>query len=328
MKIYFAYRDGYRSNHRHLRAFEAASVRDWFVQNWPKLCDEDAVEDFLGAYPYGFPINDLDGSEVAAPRTLKELRHKLEHHVYCEKVLTSKHCVQVLTDDDEIDLAWYVFDEEYAAANADKLSLWFHPELPTEYSAEPYRGDFNSHKIPLGTTESGAQEVSTYFMATTIGGGGHLSDGQPGAAHIEGVAVPGLLDFLRRSDAIGASDDAPDGAYEVRIVQQLCKLFPDADQEQVFTELAEAGASQLGDGGDEGSSPLTLTQVREAQARGRGGNPENPDAPRVCSSEHLIEVCAYYGNHFDYLVIFDSYWLNAHRDLASSLAHFCSTWRI
>lgn len=336
MKIYFAYRSGYIPNHRHLRVFEADSVLDWFVQNWPVLSErpdqeehseseeEGALALFLGEQPYGLPLSDVadEGEKparIAAPRNLKELKEKVESFAYCGEVLVAKNCVQVLTDDDEIELAWYVFDEEYARANAAKVAIWLHADLPlqAEGALEPQK-PLKSKKI----LPAGAGRGRVYWMASAIHDSLNLDDLE-GAFCIEGVTLPGLLDHLRHSDTVSMRSEALCGLPDIRLFQRLCKLLPSLDQEQLFAQWSRCPGTKLDTVAPEDISNLTLEDVRRIQDPEAGS-----DSSRIICGENLVEVITDNGGFYDYLVLFDDVWLAANPQLGHSLARFCSTWKI
>lgn len=326
MKITFAYRSGYVPNNRHLREFEAESVLSWFVQNWPVLSApsnseqaSEALQTLLGVRPYGLPVSDHDDeTPVAAPRSLKELTEKLEAFTYNNEVLVSKHCAQVLTDDDEIELAWYVFDEEYAQQNAAKISIWQHPDLPLQFGDASHQEALKSKKVLPAGTERG----QLYWMSSAIHDSMNLEDLE-GAYRFEGVRLPELLDYLRDSATISARGDEGYGLADLRLVQRLCKLFPAHDQQQIFEELANCQTVKLDAVASEDIAGLSLEEVRQMQASGA-----TPDSARVVCGEHLVEVITQDSEVHDYLVLFDDLWLAANPELGQSLIRFCSTWKI
>ncbi len=321
MKIYFAYRSGYIYNNRHVRTFEAASVLDWFVGNWELLCSQEAkaIENFLGAHPYGLPVtNYQEQKSVEAPRNLRDLKDKLENFVYSNQVLVKKNCVQVFTDDDEIELAWYVFDEIYAAQNPENLSLWLYDDLPTEFVAEPDTEILPAKIVPL----HGAARGHTYYLSSMIYDSSHLSDLE-GAYLIEGVSVPDLVDFLRTHELATTTNRLSYGLHEIRFLQQLCKILPNSDQEQIFNELARFPSTSLDEIPNEEIANLTPEQIKASQMTDSATHLSQANL-----SEHFVELWSCNGDFFSYLVIFDDFWLHKNRDLGRSLNRFCKTWKI
>lgn len=216
MKIYFAYRSGYIPNNRHFRVFEADSIFDWFLKNWASLSDETdgAVTNLLGIRPYGFPISDYETEKpVPSPTDLEDLKAKIESFIYSNEVIVSESCVQVFTDDDEIELAWYLFDEKFAAENPDKVSIWFYDVLPTNFASEISPAMLEGKTVdPKAIGRS-----NTYYMSSSIYDSSHIEDLQ-GVYRFEGLRLPELTEYLRKNDSINVENDDLYGSDEIRLL--------------------------------------------------------------------------------------------------------------
>lgn len=318
MKIYFAYRSGYLPNNRYFKTFEADSIFDWFLKNWATLSDETegAVKNLLGVRPYGFPVSDYQTEKpVPAPRDLEDLKEKIESFVYSNEVIVSENCVQVFTDDDEIELAWYVFDEKFAAENPGKVSVWFNDVLPTkiadELSAENLKG---KTIIPKA-----AGQGSTYYLSSSIYDSSHIEDLE-GSYRFEGVSLPELAEYLRKSSSLDVGEDSLYGLDEIRLLQMFAKLFSDKSQKEIFEEInLHSFNGLLYQFKFEEISPEMLEKIKIREANSKH---------TLNYSEHLIEISNEIGEFYNYTILFDDYWLKENADLGKSLAAFCSDWKI
>jgi len=223
MKIYFTYRSAYIPNSRHVKVFEGNSVLSWFQQNWDLLSGEnDEDKKLLGTYVYGFPISNYkDGLKVPAPETISELKDKISKYVYSNEVLADEHCLQVFTDDDEIQLVWQVFDEDFAKANMDKVSLWLAEDLPTDFAPVPnekIKG--KATKIKPKANKSG----TTYFLLANIYDSDNLADA--GAYKIEGLRIPDLPEYFRTT-VMKCQWEEELYHTALQFIQRLFQLFPD-----------------------------------------------------------------------------------------------------
>ncbi|MBS1796595.1 MAG: hypothetical protein JSS81_22370 [Acidobacteria bacterium] len=323
MKIYFAYRSGYIPNNRHLKVFEAASVLDWFRENWDALAGENlnTVRDFLGVRPYGLPFYDYQTQKpVAPPESLKGLKSKIRSFAYTNEVKVAKDCVKVFTDDDEIELAWFVFDEDYAAKNMDRIAVWLRDSLPLDFGDEPAAEKLKSRSI----RPKGGGAGTTYILSSVIYDSSNLDDLE-GPSRIEGVAVPGLLDYFRENDPVTGQNMGFYALDEIRFIQQLCRIFPDFDQRRIFETLAKYPFSEIFDFikrkeiTEMTREDLEKYEIRETAAA----------KASVVSSPHLVEITVpTCGVFFNYTVIFDDYWLAENPTVGKSLAAFCSRWSI
>src|SRR5262245_16780475 len=70
------------------------------------------------------------------PATVEQLRDYFDAP-YQEALVFDPHCVQVLTDDDDIMMAYYLFDGHFLARHADRAAFLLQGfDLPAEAAAE------------------------------------------------------------------------------------------------------------------------------------------------------------------------------------------------
>src|SRR5438105_5009246 len=121
MAVYFVYRSHYDDPAgKRLKRFEDATVLDWFRTHWDQLARadgaRDAVKELLGFFVYGFGSLFAAAAEqdLPAPETDEDLEDYLHEHLYSEgPILYRPNLLTVQTDDDELEVAYYVFDGEY-----------------------------------------------------------------------------------------------------------------------------------------------------------------------------------------------------------------------
>lgn len=301
--IYFAYRSAMLPSQRHIKVFDADNVLDFFVKNWQALTDEDSAKALLGIDVYGFPVSDYESDEpVAAPQDFNELKWVIEQYVYCNEVLGDNHCLQVLTDDDEIELAWYVFSDDYKNANMDKVALWFYDELPTA--------------LPAGTTDTNSQlpnnldkiaigqdsDKCTFLLACTIYDSGNFESIV--CKELTGVHLSELPKALSVLPDLSPKDN---GYYDngTDVVQAL-QYFAKQGVDDIFTEFA---------------------RYRLEEWQGNTG--EMSEGHAVHRDTHCMEIWvnSFY-DYCNYYVLFDDVWARAYPDLAKSLLRFGTTWEI
>src|SRR5262249_16741833 len=109
--VYFVERSFYeRSNGHTLSRVEADTVLGCFQSLWGREPDPNLGVPFLA---HVLEISTRDG--LPMPQTMAELAERAQDCVYEAEVVLDEHSLQVLTDDDEIEMASHVFDDHYRA---------------------------------------------------------------------------------------------------------------------------------------------------------------------------------------------------------------------
>lgn len=336
MKIYFAYRTGYHSNHRYLKEFESNSILEFFQTHWQTFINNESYEDLFGIDVYGFPIHqyqeEVDEFVIPPkPTTLDELKERLEKGVYCNDIIVGEHCVQVLTDDDEIELAWYVFDETYKNANMDKLALWFYDKLPSTISENTqtisyqelapkltHQGDYFGEDEPVKavqTCQLGSDDCESYFVSSAIYDSSNLEDTQ--AIQLKGTNLNGLIGYLKSYDfdAIKDYDYLPYGFLELYISKSIANDFKTNELNSVI---------------DLFNKYIGILQESEFDDIDWQEIDENDEVEKsfVNVNEHIAEFGIYDRFCYHYYVLFDDKWAGNYPQLAKSIVHFGRTWEI
>src|SRR5262249_34346757 len=125
ISVYFVYRSHYEGpSGKHDRRLEGDSILRWFRAAWERAKQAEDASEWVGAElgcsVYGFETIFVAARErsLPPPKSDRELKTYLTEHLYVEgEILYKPHALQVLTDDDEIELAYYFFDDHFLERN-------------------------------------------------------------------------------------------------------------------------------------------------------------------------------------------------------------------
>jgi uncharacterized protein (TIGR02996 family) len=203
MAVYFACRSPYvPPGGKYLKRFEDVNVLDWFRARWHRLAGTDAdevsesVEQELGCPLYSFHCLFLAVAEqgLALPSSPSELRADLADNVYINDILCdSVHLLQVGTDDDEVGLSYYFFDDHFLARNRKRAAFLLQGDwrLPGGCGA----GNFRPREPTLLGRPKGHGQGKTWLV--DLDHVGDLDDLVP-AYRLEGIRLPELAKYLAR----------------------------------------------------------------------------------------------------------------------------------
>lgn len=306
MKIYFAYRSVYIPNNRFIKEFEADSILDFFQKNWAILHSDD-YDKLLGTKVYGFPMFDEGNTgidtQLVLPTGIRDLVKKLSNNVYHVDIRGNENCIEVLTDDDEVELAWYVFTEKFKQENWHKLAVWFCEDLPTkiyQYDQEFLTNYEDAYVFKLGKDI----DKSTYLIANTIYDGANLSDIRE--IRIIGTDLPNLIKTLKNYEF---KEDIGYGFDVLKLLQHIALSNNSLDDQVIFSEFVKFNLAELN---------FEKWQINNKPIR------EN-DKSSLKVSDHLIEMSVNdVGEFYNYYVLFDNIWASNHPELAESLIYFGS----
>src|SRR6266542_3411355 len=149
MAVYFVYRSHYEGPAlKHLKRFSDATVLDWFRNRWTGIADRQEANAWvtreMGCRVYGFGslFDAIAEHDLPVPRTPRQLQDTLEQHLYAEgEILCTPHAIQVLTDDDELQMAYYFFDDHFLARHGDRAAFLLHEgwRLPAGQTDSTFR---------------------------------------------------------------------------------------------------------------------------------------------------------------------------------------------
>jgi|GEM_PF-1774112 len=336
MKLYFAYRTGYEPNLRYIKEFESDSIFDWFISNWETLTNDNYSE-LLGTIVYGFPIRvepkakpkpkkqsffdkifgkkqtvePIDNTEIEKPKNFEELLEFLINGLYSNEIEGNQHCIKVATDDDEIELAYFVFDDLYKTKNEEKLAIWFNPELPTKFGTVGKELKTNFPKISV----KGNSEGCTYFLSSPIYDGSNLEDMT--VIKIDGVRVDGIINYLKNNEL----EEIEGVLYpidELNYIKKIANELKTGDLRTILDVFAKYPITELQ---DIEVNEQSLNEIKEKDFNNL------PEKSIVNISEHLVEISVNSIEIFyNYYMIFDDLWIEKNEVLAESISYFGSNW--
>lgn len=337
MKIYFAYRTAYKSNLRYIKEFKANSIYDWFIENWETL-NSDEYSKLLGTDVYGFPI-DIEVEKIEEkkqsffsklfgkkdegantnnlsskkPENFQNLLKSLEKGLYINEITGDENCIKVATDDDEIELGWFIFTEEYKNKNKEKVEIWFNDILPTSFGTN---GIKLSEEIPI-LDSKGTNEGYTYFLSSPIYDGSNLEDMT--VIKIEGVRLNNLLDFLKNNE-INEVEDILYSIDELNYIKYIENQLNRNDLKTVLETFANYPITELQ---DIEIQEHTLSEIKRMELN------NIPEKSMIIINEHSAEISVNSIEIFyNYFLFFDDLWIEKNETLAKSLLYFGENWDV
>jgi len=229
--VYFVYRCHYQGpTEKHLRRFEDATVLDWFRNHWQPIADYGAArqhaEQLLGCHVYSFGTLFVDIAEQnwAPPESATRLGEYLEHALYGSLGLScSEHVVQVGTDDDELEMALYIFDDHFLKEHGKLAAFLLHEDwkLPGGHRQGRFRPAEECEELESAASGKGA----IYLAFLAFYDSANLADIESGY-RLKGVRLPELGRFLATLEP----DDVNDWTGEMQElfmgVQQSLSCVP------------------------------------------------------------------------------------------------------
>jgi uncharacterized protein (TIGR02996 family) len=202
MSVYFTYRrHNLGPSGKYTKRFDEDTVFDWFRNNWRYVPEDSNWEEETFGCPHIYGLDSLFSAigehSLPPPDNSVELTRYLRRHLYVEgQMLTSlPHCLQVLTNDDELDLAYYFYDDYYLKIYSWQAAYLLHDDwkLPANWGG----GGFRATEPTTLLKPEGRGEGTTYLALSTCWEGGNLSSPDPMQAfRIKGVRLPELGRFL------------------------------------------------------------------------------------------------------------------------------------
>lgn len=339
--IWFVYRSHYEGTlSKRVRRLRAGSILEWFRE---KLGDArraadppEAVFNEIGGYVYGFGtvFEAVKEHDLRTPKSTAALEKLLHEHLYVEggpeNILLDDHTLRVLTDDDEVSLAYFFFDDEAVKKYPDRVAylLLEDPRLPDGHAVGPFAPPRALPELLPKGDGAGA----TYACLFTFYDG----DSMPGTAAVfPGVRLPELAPHMRR--VVPLSRPTSWSAHWLDtwpIELRLLRAMLDPSEHRLAPALARCAAYPLIAVGG-GSNPSRLGVGDHETARGEfvaaAADLEvegDPDTSIVHEGDHVAVLCAHMSTSFGYQqwILFDDRWGAAHPDLASSILRYATGW--
>ena len=342
MSVYFVYRSHYEGpSGKHVRVLDGDSVLGWFQSAWERAKVAGDIGEWLKAElacdPYGLAsiFEAARDESLPPPKSDRKLKSYLEEHLYVEgEVLFKPHALQVLTNDDEIELAYFFLDDFYLVENPGRAAYLLHDDwkLPSTNGEVSFKPSIKTRKLlPPGNGEG-----VTYlaFLAFYDSGGLTDLDEWGGPCRIEGVRVPHLCGYLENASP------AEDWPMELMLLRsQLRTDEPKGRQlASALGRVAHLPVLRISEG-DLGKPPCgeSVEQARVRVERGVGslkGIPDHdPTKSLVGASDHIAQLCLHVGDFFGkdthhQWIIFDDLWAGRHRDLAEGILRYAKRWDV
>ena len=339
MSVYFVYRSHYEGpSGKHVRVLDGDSVLGWFQSAWERAKAADDIGEWLkaelGCDVYGLAsiFETARDESLPPPKTDRKLKSYLEEHLYVEgEILFDPHAIQVFTDDDEIELAYFLFDDHYLRDNPGRAAYLLHEgrELPTTSGNNSYQPSISSKEIRPTGHGSGA----TYLAFLAFSDSLNLTDlDVAGPCRIDGVRLPRLGDYL-----VGSS---PNETWPLELKLLRSQLLPPDDGlalSATFKRVARFPILRIT--GWMMHSGIGLGT--QDQARGEfgailekladEGYTNDPSNSIISVGDHVAQLCLSIdseGEMYHQWIIFDDLWAGQHPDLAEGILRYANRWDV
>ncbi|ALG12661.1 hypothetical protein [Kibdelosporangium phytohabitans] len=308
--MFFVYRSHYEGPlSKYVRRLPDESVLAWFQRNWHTA----DLEPELGVDPYGLDsiFDNAAKHGLPVPTSADDLREALHKHLYVEGgedyVRLDEHSLRVRTDDDEVELAYYFFDDTVIAQSPERLAYLVHDQWPLPDTADaPARFTPSVPVLPAG--QSGADDATTYAVLMTFSDGESLAITTPW--EFPGVSLGNLAAHLRATE--------PNANWDPELL--------------VLRELVEPGDDTIGPalercnrwpGFNLNETPWPGLPWDHELTDGR-----DPGLSKIHVSDHLAHMAIHIDDTFGYQqwYLFDTTWAATHPDLAQSLLRYAGHW--
>jgi uncharacterized protein (TIGR02996 family) len=351
--VYFVYRCHYGTpSEKHVRRFEYDTVLDWAKATFKPIADRDAAfkygTDLLGGlevYSFGSIFADAAENKDTPPRKMPDVKAWFSG-MYVQDEAHGPHHIQILTDDDEHEMAVYVFDDHYRAAKPGKadfllLDGW---ELPDG------DGDGPLPKLPKTAVvkPKGDGEGAVFVVTLTADDSSNLSDlsDYGGGRRIEGLRLPDLVHYLltnpneedygglfvlrenlqalmrkRKGEEMGFRAAIRKNPVEAANWAAYSDWLVERDLPPAGLRLLDLAlrAEEYTDGRDNRNPKLDCVKVTAHAAQASKHEGRWPDEPFMWFSPN---------DTFAQFLFFDDRWAAAHPTLAAGILTFASRWDV
>ncbi len=341
MSVYFVYRSHYEGpSGKHVRKLPGDSVLEWFKTVWneaKKVPDAEAwVQSTLGSDVYGFAsiFEAARNESLRPPRNDETLEEYLSEYLYVEGDLRYQpHAIQVLTDDDEIELAYYFFDDHYLQVHPGRGAYLLHDDwrLPMSSGHDPFAPGIDIKAIDPPGPSSG----TTFLAFLAAYDSSSLSDSEfHPPCRIDGVRLPQLGDYLR------IAMPNKEWPFELKLLRS--QLPSDCTGEAGLLAASER-VRRLPTFSifESSSSENWLGTVEQAATeleaiRKHIENQKNdfdPAKSLICTSDHIAQMCLHTGTWFGkdpyhQWILFDDLWAGTNAELAEGVLRFAKRWDV
>ncbi len=338
--IWFVYRSHYEGPlSKRVRRLAAPSILAWFQamidETRVAITPAEIVNTALGGRVYGLAtlFDKVKELSLHTPKTTAALSKLLHEHLYVEggpeAVQLDAHTLSVFTDDDEVRLAYFFFDDEAVRKNPGLLAYLLHDEAKLPDGAA--EGTFTPLAPVRAIGPAGTGEGATYACLLTFYDG----DSLPGKAVVfPGVRYDGLVDHLVSVQPEATPQSWSDEWFDTWPVElRLLRAMIEPGDRTLAPALGRAAAYPLGAlASKHNHSRLGLGPQAGARAEFTAAAEPQESTGDVTKNvvhegEHAALLAAHTSAHFGHQqwVLFDDRWAAAHPDLASSLLHYAQS---
>jgi uncharacterized protein YfcZ (UPF0381/DUF406 family) len=317
------------------------SVLDLFRGNWDRLDDEW----LFGTNVYGFPVfqERVKEHQIAPPETSRQLSALLHQHSYVEgEIRCSGNAIRALTDDDELQLAWYIMDQRRVTMHPGRVALMLRDqwELPEDVTSPEPIPDSSSNEAeveskpfapeckPILLIANENSEASVYAVFLQFEDSGSLSH-QTNSFRIPGIRLAGLCDYLSELRLADVGEHQASWPFAMKLLRSQV----DSSLEQslracckydVGTILNTLNCSKFfGDTQADSVSQLEKMIGNETAYRNESEHSMIQTSPYMAQlslhtstwERHRLPSLKLYHRW----IFFDDIWARAHRDLAGSI---------
>jgi uncharacterized protein (TIGR02996 family) len=264
------------------------------------------------------------------------------------EVLVEPHAVQALDDDDELQMTFHIFDDQFLEAHPDRAAWLTHKE----WDLPP--GAAESFKPPVKTrllAPRGRWEGTTYSVLLTYYDSCSMED-CGGADRIEGIRLPQLARFLFEVE-IAEDNELPLELTDLREailrtprgLDRMEKAFRKEIRKDPRDDAAwNVHGDWLEERGRKRAELTLLDRGLEAICKKPAGRYSGELRPkrgknlsRRLIQDHVAQASLHTatlhyprGRHemYAFWVLFDDLWAGAHPDLATSLLRLLDRWDV
>jgi uncharacterized protein (TIGR02996 family) len=355
MAVYFVYRSHDDSpDTRYLKKFDDATLLDWFRKRWEPIADyrkaQEHVTQLLGRYVYGFDtlFEAIAEASLPPPKSGRELAQLLSDWLPVEGLIFAEpHLVEALTDDDELQLAYYFFDDAFLKRSGKRAAYLLQEDwrLPADHGDGRFKPAFPTNEF----APRGPWQGSTYLVFLWYEDSANLDD-LSGAYRIDGARVPDLAKYLARF----RPEEPLDWPYQLRDFHEslLANVHSADKRENAFVRSIRQDPENdanwnvfgdwLEDRGDKRAELLLLqrglTQVGKEVPHvhitdWRKRRPSRKPKSMVRVEEHVAQLCLHTEivndrDLYHHWIFFDDLWASAHVDLANAILCYASRWDV
>jgi hypothetical protein len=288
---------------------------------------------------------------LPVPQTMAQLAGAVAECVYYPEIVFEEHALQVMTDDDEIEMASYVFDDHFRArVGADFTALLLHDDwrLPAGAGKGRFVPVIDAARLLPRAKGKG----TTWFVLQMAEDTSCLSEMRY-PMRITGVRLPELCRYLAEVIPAPGQPGGMDWPWELRLLRTQVPEDPSGSAAlRVALERTNAlnvkRVDRLGDwhgAGLEGDLASArrelaerLAQIEQQSATCSLSQPADPALSLIQVEEHVAQLClnviapcVQFGHRYEMYfqwIFFDDLWASAHPDLANGLLRYSSRWDV